>query len=422
VALFHAGPLFHAIGLALVPETPLLLLALLALISLLNALDRSRHRETPVEPSVRAELVEARTVEDTKSTACAIHPSTGSGRTVLFLGNWLLFGLCLGLAGLSKYTAVTLAVSGVLFILMQKRLDVLRTPGPWLAVLIAGLLIAPVLYWNATHDWISFRYQLGHGFRSRGWEWSRVALSQAGQFFAYGPALFVAGLLALVAGFREWRERGVQLTLLTALPLLALFAIGSGREETLPHWTALAWLATAPLAARWLLARWSRRGVRVLVWGAAAYSVLLLLLLHGLLLWRSLPWAPNRALHAAVQGWPEAAARARALRDEMQDPTAVLFVPNWSLASRLAWYARPLAVQVTDQRFDQFDLWFGSPAAGAAGVLVAPDNMRKAARAQLARFAHCDEQPSLAVRAGEQIVTSFHFYLCRDYRPAAPGP
>jgi len=380
VALYLGGPLFHAIGLALVPESPLLLLMLLALTHLLRAIDSGRLR------------------------------------------NWLWFGLCLGLAGLSKYTAVTLALSAVLFVLLQRRLDTLRTPGPWLAVLLAALLISPILYWNATHDWLSFRYQFGHGFRPKDWDWSRVAISQGGQFLAYAPGLFLGGLIALVAGLREWRERGVQLTLVVALPALALFAAASGREETLPHWTALAWLAVTPLTARWFLAYRSRFGVRMLAWGTAAYSTLVILLVHVLLLWPNLPWKFNSAAQAAIRGWPEAAAQARDLFHEMRktDPSAVLFVPNWSLASRLAWYARPLPVQPTDTRFDQFDLWFGSPANGASGVLVIPGTSLKRNRSILGRFDHCDQQEPLPVVAGSHPVITFHFYLCRGYHGPEP--
>ena len=138
------------------PETPLLLFALLAMLALLNALERGQ------------------------------------------LAAWLLFGLCIGLAGLSKYTAVTLVFTAALFVVLQRRLDVLRTPGPWLAVALALLLIAPVLYWNATHDWLSFRYQLEHGYRAKDWEWTRVGITQLAQFFAYAPGIYVFGLIALV--------------------------------------------------------------------------------------------------------------------------------------------------------------------------------------------------------------------------------
>lgn len=382
VALYQSGLLFQILGMALLPETPLLLFALLGMLALLNALDRGR------------------------------------------LANWLLFGLCIGLAGLSKYTAVTLVFSAALFVILQRRLDVLRTPGPWLAVALALLLIAPVLYWNATHDWLSFRYQLGHGFRPKDWEWTRVGISQLAQFFAYAPGIYVFGLIALAAGFQEWRERGVQLSLLLVLPVLLLFASGSGREESLPHWTALAWAGSAPLAARWVLAHWAYRPVRAFGYFSAGYSLALILFLHVLFVFPSLPFPGKHHPLAPLTGWPQAAERAALLRTEFlhQHPRVVLLVPNWSLASRLAWYARPLPVQVPDERLDQFDLWFGSPANAATGVMVVPDSSLKSTRRVLDRFTRCDERDSLPVYAGSTTVVTFHFYLCRGYRGSNTDP
>ena len=381
VVFYQSGLLFQALGLALVPETPLLLFALLALLALLKALESER------------------------------------------LIDWLLFGLCIGLAGLSKYTAVTLVFTAALYVILQRRLDVLRTPGPWLAVAFALLLIAPVLYWNATHDWLSFRYQIEHGYRAKDWEWTRVGITQLAQFFAYAPGVYAFGLIALIAGFREWRARGVQLSLLLVLPVLLLFTSGSGREESLPHWTALAWAGSAPLAARWLLAHWSLRSVRALAYFSGGYSLALILLLHVLFLFPTLPFPGKHHPLAPLAGWPQAAERASRLHSEFlhEQPQAVLLVPNWSLASRLAWYARPLPVQVPDERFDQFDLWFGSPANGAAGVLVAPDKALKAMHRVRERFAHCEQRDPLPVYAGSSTVVTFHFFLCRDYRGSKSG-
>jgi len=380
VALFESGLLFQALGLALIPETPLLLFALLAMLALLRALE---------------------------------HDAWSA---------WLWFGLCIGLAGLSKYTSVTLVVTAVLFVLLQRRSEVLHMPKLWMALLlsacIALIFISPVLYWNAEHDWISFRYQLGHGFRPKDWAWWRVGVSQLAQVLAYSPGIYVFGLIALIAGFRRWREPGTQLTLLLVIPVFLLFLSGSGREETLPHWTALAWAGTLPLAARWLHAQWAHRWVRSVTYASTGYSLVLLVLVYIVLLLPSLPIPGKHHPLSPVLGWPEAAARATALRAEfsLQEPDAVLLVPNWSLASRLAWYARPQPVQVTDERFDQFDLWFGSPRPGSDGVLVVPDTMHRRSQKIVERFEACREaEPHRVVRGGQPVVT-FHFYLCRDYR------
>lgn len=374
VVFYQSGLLFQILGMALVPETPLLPLALLAMLALLRALEGHRTQD------------------------------------------WLGFGLALGLAGLSKYTAVTLVLTALMFVILQRRLDVLRGAGPWLAMLLALALIAPVLYWNMTHDWLSFRYQLEHGYRAADWSWTRVGISQLAQCFAYAPGIYLFGLIALFAGLREWRVRGVQLTLLLVLPVLLLFASASGREETLPHWTALVWAGLAPLSVRWILHHWPARAVRVTSYVSLGYSLVLIALMYSLLFhpWLAFPQGKNPL--APLTGWPAAArvaAGERAMLATEPGPEPVLFVPNWALASRLAWYARPLPVQVTDDRFDQFDLWYGSPAPGARGVLVMPAGMRKLRTRALAGFEHCRALPVVA--DGNGIVT-FEFHACRGYR------
>ena len=72
---------------------------------------------------------------------------------------WLTLGMVLGLAGLSKYTAITLALSVILALLCAHRARLLIQLKSMAAALIAFAVISPVLIWNWQHDWLSFRYQ-----------------------------------------------------------------------------------------------------------------------------------------------------------------------------------------------------------------------------------------------------------------------
>ncbi len=75
---------------------------------------------------------------------------------------WLCVGLAFGAALLSKYHAVLLPAGVVLFALFTKEnRRIFSTPGPYLAVAIGSALFAPVIVWNALHDWTSFRFQGG---------------------------------------------------------------------------------------------------------------------------------------------------------------------------------------------------------------------------------------------------------------------
>ncbi len=374
VVLFQGGIIIQLLALAMVPDGPLLLFGLLAIRYLRRALNQNR------------------------------------------LPDWLLSGLFLGLAGLSKYTAISLAAGALLALITNRRWQRLLSPGLWLAVGIGFLLILPVLWWNHTHDWISFNYQLQHGTKGSHWSAERFLLSQVGQLLAYAPALYLFGWAALLQGFRESRHPGVRDSLCFALPVLLLFGWNGGFYTTLPHWTALGWAIAAPLTARWVIHRWQQRPMRIMVWTSAIYSGLLILVVYSQLL---IPWMPFQTDNHPLRdlyGWEQAARQAERLRQELPDSLdnpAQIFVENWTYASRIAWYARPAPVQVLDQRFDQFDLWFGSPRKGTRGILVTPSYYQGKSGARY--FADCTERESLPILLNGRPAVTFRFFDCEGY-------
>lgn len=379
VALVHSGLLFSFMGVTMIPENPLLLFGLLA--------------------------------------AGLLHRVVNEGK----LHHWLGLGVVLGLAGLSKYTAITLAVSAVLFLLWERRMQWLGSPGPWLAAGVAIVLVTPVLYWNLQHDWISLGYQWRHGTAAPDWDVARFLMSQAAQLLVYAPLACVGGYLALIGAVRAPRDRGTRLVLAMALPIFVLFGFNSGKVPSLPHWTALAWALLSLLTARWLLAHWSKRLVRIFTWSSATYSVFLILLVHSLLF---TPWIrfpdyrdPTHDLH----GWREAAEHAGRLRRALaQTPGTepVLFTGYWTEASRLAWYARPTPLVVVDSRRDQFDIWYGAPVAGSRGIFIVSHNSRYDPRTGGNNgFESCQEHEPLDIVRNDHRLNTFYFYRCDNYRP-----
>ncbi len=377
VAVYQSGVLFQLLNMAMLPDTPLLPVALGLLLLLHRAL------------------------------------RTGATRA------WLGVGLLFGVAGLAKYTAVTLVVTALIAVLWTGRLRVLRTPGPWLAIPLALLVISPILYWNAQHDWISFVYQLGHGAPDRSWSPKRFLTAQAGQLIAYGPLVYGFGLIALVAALRS-RLPGERMLLALALPVLALFAWNGGYETTLPHWPALGWLALSPLVARWLARHWPARGVRIGALASGGYALLLIAAIELLILLPFNPFPPGRHPLRDLHGWRASAERAVALREAMAatpGPEPVLYVGNWSIFSHVAWYARPTPVRVTDSRFDQSDLWYGSPARGDRGIVVVPEYYwNRPDTAGFGKFAHCEAPVQVEARIGGVAASRYRLYACEGYR------
>lgn len=379
VALLQSGVIFQLIGMAMLPDTPLLLLGLL-LLRVLHAI--------VIEGRVRY---------------------------------WLWLGVLLGLAALSKYTSITLLVTVLLALTISKQWRQLRSPWPWLSIVAGGILILPILYWNYRHNWISFLYQFHHGTGKSSWDWMRFFASEGAQLLAYGPGLFVFGLIALLAGFKHWRESGIWLCLSFSLPVLLLFGMGAGYEMTLPHWTSMGWAGLAPLTAYWLHRHWRSLWVRIGVRAAIVYSAVVIAIVFSEF---TLPWMPfndNANPLRDLYGWQQAAQRAEQLRTEMGSgqpgSEPLLFTENWTYASRLAWYARPQAVQVTDTRYDQFDLWFGSPKNDARGILLLwPDQGAAPSTGGVGQFTACRLRDSLPVNFHGHLISTFSFYVCHGFR------
>ena len=76
---------------------------------------------------------------------------------------WLGAGLATGLGLLAKYNMVLI---GPVFAWALWRGDraALRTPWPWIGALVACVVFAPHIAWNARHQWVPIRFQLHRSF------------------------------------------------------------------------------------------------------------------------------------------------------------------------------------------------------------------------------------------------------------------
>ncbi|MGC9386608.1 MAG: ArnT family glycosyltransferase [Hydrogenovibrio sp.] len=388
LALVNSAIMFQLLSLSMLPDTPLMLASLMLFWHLLNLRESETH-------SRRA------------------------------LKNWLWIGFWLGIAALSKYTAITLVLSLLLVMLMEKRFFWLKDKGLWLAVILTSLMITPVLYWNANHDWVSFLYQLNHGQHHDHWDWQRALNTQLAQLGVYSPLLYLAGLWLMLQAWRNPAPAADSIRLLAAfaLPIIVLFALNSGYEMSLPHWTQLAWLLISPAVVYWVWQHWARRAVRTLVYISSALTLTVSLALNSLL---ALPWMPfpdNENPVRELHGWAQTVALAQSFQNDQQQPP--LFAPNWTQASRIGWYAYPQPVYVTDNRFDQFDLWYGQPAPGSDGLLIVPsyeDIPPKTARP--GHFQQCHLLAENPIREpnrfGENDITvvTYRIYHCQGLEAA----
>lgn len=335
--------------------------------------------------------------------------------------DWLKLGVLLGLAGLAKYTAVTLALSLVLLVLLQRGLRGLAAPKLWLAGMVALLLITPVIWWNWQNDWLTVRFHAAHQLEdANGWSGVELLKSSVEQVAYYSPVLVIGGFIVLWRYWRPpWDRRDRTLAVpVFVVPVLLVYLVAALESRASPHWSVLGWLLLIPSLVRWLMDRWrASRGVRALVWASAGYSLIILLAIPVLVL----PvgrWPDFQHPIRNLAGWSAAARHGDALRRELdpdgRDTEPVLLARNWHHAGLLSWYAPDAEVRTLFLDLNPHNVHVGYADHVSWGVLVYPRATRDPYWKNLTRDFDCQPIDALPVHFGESLVRVFHFYACES--------
>ena len=95
----------------------------------------------------------------------AFHAALKHGRML----HWALLGLAIGLALWAKYFVAVLAAPLALFLLVDRDArKALATPGPYVALVVAAVVMAPHLLWLVRNDFLPFVYASARAAPSRG--------------------------------------------------------------------------------------------------------------------------------------------------------------------------------------------------------------------------------------------------------------
>jgi 4-amino-4-deoxy-L-arabinose transferase-like glycosyltransferase len=200
---------------------------------------------------------------------------------------WILAGVMLGLALLSKYTAVFLVSGALCWMLVGRdRRRWLVRPEPYLALAVAVVFFMPVLVWNAGHDWISFRWQAARATAYEGFRFSWLLHNVGGQIVELSPWIWV---LLVLEPFRARRSpadqvRGRRFLLCLGLPpILAYTAVAAYADVGNHfHWGTPGYL-TLLLGLGATLDGWFRHRARLataVTVGLSAASILIMVVVN----------------------------------------------------------------------------------------------------------------------------------------------
>jgi len=177
---------------------------------------------------------------------------------------WLFLGVVLGFGLMNKMSVLWLGMGLLVGILATDRRRWLRTPGPWLAAGLAGLIFLPHILWQVANDWPTLEF-----IRNAGQ--NKMATIQPIQFMTrqlmmmnpLSLPLWLGGLIWLLISARGRRFRLLGIIYLTVLALLLLN--GTSRAGYLGP--AYIWLLAAGSV-------WVEGLSRRLAWGTAGVLVI----------------------------------------------------------------------------------------------------------------------------------------------------
>ncbi|HTK31846.1 MAG TPA: glycosyltransferase family 39 protein [Candidatus Saccharimonadaceae bacterium] len=310
--------------------------------------------------------------------------------------DWAWLGVWVGLGLLNKLSMSWFASGFALGLLVTPSRRALATPGPWLAVAIAGLLVAPHVAWQVAHHWPTLE------FMRRAEHLKMVPVSALdfalGQLKSMNPLtapLWIVGLVALLVARGEPARRAFGVLFLAVAGLL--LAQGTSRANYLtPAYPML--LAAGAVAFERAFAK--RRAWRVA-------TPALIALMGALLLPAALPVLPEpvmvrylRALglsgrqderlapaalgqhYADMHGWPAFADTVAAVVARLTPEArrhCVVFAQNYGDASAVNFFGRARGLPHCFSSHNSYWIW-GPPKEEPEVIIVlggdADDNAR----------------------------------------------
>jgi hypothetical protein len=331
----------------------------------------------------------------------------------------LAAGVALGLAALSKYTAVFLAVGLAVTVVTDSRLRRLfRQPRLYGAALLCLATLTPVAVWNVQHDFASFRFHSTEHLQGG------LKLYPSGfVHFLIPTLLFVSPVLGfgmLSSLRRDPAGETVYASILRRMGLAvfaassAVFVALSFVAWSLYYWNVVAYLLLLPPAVGFFATR-----LRALRWHLLIGVVLVAaMVFHGTVV-------PFSALVKGARdddsfelfGWSRVV---EAMRGE-QRPGEQLLTDDYRPAAHLDWTLGKLAAVVISERPSQFDLWQEPGLRGGDSAIVLTDErgpLTPELEAQFERVTHLRTVP--VMRLGLHLK-DYELWRAEGYRGPSIG-
>ncbi len=354
--------------------------------------------------------------------------------------NFLLFGVCTGIATMCKIHGVYLWFAAAIFILFFDR-EQLKNPYVYISGIITLIIISPIFIWNYQNAFITYRYQGGRVTINSGIQSSSFLREISGEVLYCNPVIFILICLTLFRVIRhrfyEDNKRLFYLLIFLSLPLIFICWSVSLFRDTLPHWPGPAYISLLILCALYADKCFKEKSFKHWLRNAN-YFVLTIVLIAYLsinYLPASLGKQDTQKLGSGdftmdLYGWRSfknafEKLRADDLRKHNMQPNAIILSNKWFPAAHLDYYvAYPLHMKLYafGSLFDVHNFaWLnkqtGAIKEGTDAYYISPSNYSSLPDSMYKKHFSSVEEPVIIHQYRNKIaVRNFYIYRMKNYK------
>ena len=294
---------------------------------------------------------------------------------------WILSGLALGFGALSKYNMIFFVPGVAITILaLPKYRKLVFTGRYWVMVLLAAIGTIPVLYWNAHHGWISFKFQFQHGLHHNHHSlFHNIGNFLGGQLGSIGLFLYPVFWISVIKiAIQSWREKDEIRFFLAwlALPMMSFFVYTGLTSKVEANWPQIAYISAMLISAEWLI---NTNYPKRLIW-VLSPSILLAMVAIIQSFSLVLPIPTNKDISCRMHGWKEMGKILKKV-DKETNHKACFVGQGAPLAALVGFYGEIPANRVAEiHKSGNFRFWWNKRklATGTTIVYVDTDNYSEA--------------------------------------------
>lgn len=357
---------------------------------------------------------------------------------------WYILGITVGLAFLSKYTAVMIYPSIILFLLCSKehRFWFVKKEF-YLSMIISFILFLPVVIWNIQNNWASFGFQLQHGFGKSLPEFSftlfgRSIGAQAGYVSPFLFIFYCYVMYVLIKDSFFKKQRDALIIVCFSLPVLFFFNAIATFNEILPHWPAMGYLILTMYAAYIINKFWDNSKFRKFIYFSCGFALFLDLIIPIHCMYKFIPiepFLPQKEVEKTeygipkaeivdvsndLFGWKELSTEINKIYETYpENNKPFLFTHKSYLASQIYFYTPDKRVYCFSDKIDAYDLWQRdiSNLKNKDGLFITSNMFDFDKPESVYPFAEFEKPVEVPVYRNNKLVKKFWITKCKTFKP-----